>query len=89
MLIIVKRHKSLRFIGNKHNDEKLAALTAALDVANDAYLDNNKAPSRRCGEPDNKASHFFVAQYWADALANGANAELAENKKLSISPSIY
>ena len=69
--------ESLRFIGNKHNDEKLAALTAALDVANDGYLDNNKAPSRKCGEPDNKASHFFVAQYWADALANGANAELA------------
>jgi isocitrate dehydrogenase len=70
--------ESLRFIGNKHNDDKLAALTAALDVANDAYLDNNKAPSRKCGEPDNKASHFFVAQYWADALAKGANAELAE-----------
>ena len=69
--------ESLRFIGNKHKDEKLAALTAALDEANDGYLDNNKAPSRKCGEPDNKASHFFVAQYWADALAKGANAELA------------
>ena len=69
--------ESLRFIGNKHNDEKLAALTAALDVANDGYLDNNKAPSRKAGEPDNKASHFYVAQYWADALANGENAELA------------
>jgi len=70
--------ESLRFIGQKHSDEKLQALTDALDTANDAYLDNNKAPSRKCGEPDNKASHFFVAQYWADALANGANAELAE-----------
>jgi isocitrate dehydrogenase len=69
--------ESLRFIGNKHNDAKLAALTEALDVANDGYLDNNKAPSRKCCEPDNKASHFFVAQYWADALANGSNAELA------------
>ena len=70
--------ESLRFIGRKHSDEKLQALTEALDVANDGYLDNNKAPSRKCGEPDNKASHFFVAQYWADALANGSNAELAE-----------
>jgi isocitrate dehydrogenase len=70
--------ESLRFIGNKHSDDKLAALTSALDVANDGYLDNNKAPSRKCGEPDNKASHFFVAQYWADALANGANTELSE-----------
>ncbi len=70
--------ESLRFIGQKHSDEKLAALTAALDLANEGYLDNNKAPSRKCCEPDNKASHFFVAQYWADALANGDNAELAE-----------
>jgi len=70
--------ESLRFIGRKHSDAKLEALTAALDIANEGYLDNNKAPSRKCGEPDNKASHFYVAQYWADALANGADAELAE-----------
>ena len=69
--------ESLRFLGNKHSDAKLAALTAALDVANDAYLDNNKEPSRKVGEPDNKASHFFVAQYWSKALAEGDNAELA------------
>jgi len=69
--------ESLRFIGQKNNDSKLAALTAALDVANDGYLDNNKAPSRKCCEPDNKASHFFVAQYWAKALSEGDNAELA------------
>jgi len=62
--------ESLRFIARKHNSDELAAVTAALDVANDGYLDNNKAPSRKCGEPDNKASHFFVAQYWADALAS-------------------
>ncbi len=70
--------ESLRFIGQKHSDEKLAALTAGLDVANEGYLDNNKAPSRKAGEPDNKASHFYVAQYWAEALAHGENAELAE-----------
>jgi len=70
--------ESLRFIGQKNADEKLAALTAALDKANEGYLDNNKAPSRKAGEPDNKASHFYVAQYWAEALAKGDNAELAE-----------
>ena len=69
--------ESLRMIGQKHDDAKLAALTAALDVANQGYLDNNKAPGRKVGQPDNKASHFFVAQYWAEALANGDNAELA------------
>ena len=70
--------ESLRFIGQKHSDEKLQALTEALDEANDGYLDNNKAPSRKCCEPDNKASHFYVAQYWAEALANGKNTALAE-----------
>ena len=69
--------ESLRFLGQKHSDDKLAALTAALDAANDGYLDNSKEPSRKCGEPDNKASHFYVAQYWAKALAEGDNAELA------------
>ncbi|CAA6817825.1 MAG: Isocitrate dehydrogenase [NADP] (EC; Monomeric isocitrate dehydrogenase [NADP] (EC [uncultured Sulfurovum sp.] len=69
--------ESLRFIGQKHSDAKLAALTAGLDAANEGYLDNNKEPGRKVGQPDNKASHFFVAQYWADALANGADAELA------------
>ena len=69
--------ESLRFIGQKNSDAKLAALTAALDIANDAYLDNSKEPGRKAGEPDNKASHFFVAQYWAKALAEGADAELA------------
>lgn len=69
--------ESLRFLGNKHADAKLTALTSALDVANNAYLDNSKEPGRKVGEPDNKASHFFVAQYWAKALAEGKNAELA------------
>ncbi len=69
--------ESLRFIGQKHDDAKLQALTEALDVANNGYLDNNKEPGRKVGQPDNKASHFFVAQYWADALAKGDNAELA------------
>ncbi len=69
--------ESLRFIARKHDSEKLAAVTAGLDAANDGYLTNNKAPSRKCGEPDNKASHFYVAQYWAKALAESNNAELA------------
>jgi len=69
--------ESLRFLAQKHSSAELEAVTAALDKANEGYLDNNKAPSRKCGEPDNKASHFFVAQYWAEALANGSHAELA------------
>lgn len=69
--------ESLRMINQKNGDANLTAVTAGLDAANQGYLDNNKAPSRKCGEPDNKASHFFVAQYWANALAKSDNAEIA------------
>ncbi len=69
--------ESLRMINQKNPNDKLAAITAGLDVANQGYLDNNKAPGRKAGEPDNKASHFYVAQYWANALAKSDNAEIA------------
>lgn len=69
--------ESLRFLAKKNNSDELATVTAALDVANDRYLGENKSPSRKCGEPDNKASHFFVAQFWAKALAESNNAALA------------
>lgn len=69
--------ESLRMIAQKSGDKKIEALTLALDEANQGYLDNNKAPGRKAGEPDNKASHFFVAQYWANALAKSSDKELA------------
>ncbi len=69
--------ESLRYIEQKHPDANLKAVVEALDKANEGYLDNDKAPSRKCGEPDNKASHFYVAQYWAEALADSDNSELA------------
>jgi len=70
--------ESLRMIYHKTGDNKVKALCEALDKANEAYLDNNKAPGRKCGEPDNKASHFYLAMYWADALANSGDKELEE-----------
>ncbi|MCK9472957.1 NADP-dependent isocitrate dehydrogenase [Sulfurimonas sp.] len=69
--------ESLRYIEQKHPDANLKAVTKALDKANEAYLDNNKAPGRSAGEPDNKASHFYLAQYWAKALSASDNAKLA------------
>ncbi len=72
--------ESLRFIAQKNNSKELEVVTAALDKANQAYLDNNKAPSRKCGEPDNKASHFFLAQYWADALASQSDDKTLAEK---------
>ena len=65
--------ESLRMIYNKTKDEKVKAVCDALDKANEAYLDNNNAPSRKCGEPDNKASHFYLAKYWAEALVEFDN----------------
>ena len=70
--------EALRMISQKTGDEKIKALTEALDKANEAYLDNDKAPSRKAGEPDNKASHFYLAKYWAEALANSDDKELAD-----------
>ncbi len=69
--------ESLRFIAQKKSSKDLETVTAALDEANDRYLGENKAPGRKAGEPDNKASHFYVAQFWAKALAESDNAELA------------
>jgi len=60
--------ESLRMIYNKTGDEKVKVVCEALDRANEAYLDNNKAPGRKAGEPDNKASHYYLAMYWAEAL---------------------
>jgi isocitrate dehydrogenase len=66
-------------IYQKTEDSKVGALTEGLDKANEGYLDNDKAPSRKCGEPDNKASHYWVARYWAEALSTQtADSELAE-----------
>ncbi len=71
--------ESLRHIYQKASNKTLEVLTKALDSANAAYLDNNKAPGRKVGQPDNKASHFYLAMYWADALANqNEDEELAQ-----------
>lgn len=53
------------------NEDKPAALvlSKALDVASEKYLENQKSPSRVAGELDNRGSHFYLAMYWAEALA--------------------
>lgn len=60
---------SLEDLAEKTNNEKLKVVAAALDTANGQYLDNNKSPSRKVNELDNRGSHFYLAQYWAQALA--------------------
>jgi isocitrate dehydrogenase len=61
---------SLEFLGDTQNNAKALLLAKALDQATEQVLDNNKSPSRKVGEIDNRGSHFFIAQYWAQALAD-------------------
>jgi len=53
----------------KTGNARVKVLATALDAANSAYLNNNRAPSRRVGELDNRGSHFYLALSWAQALA--------------------
>ncbi len=60
---------SLDFYGDKNNNPKAKILGEALDDASDKLLENKKGPSRKVGELDNRGSHFYLAMYWAEALA--------------------
>lgn len=61
---------SLEHLGEKYNNSKALILSKTLDNAVARFLDNKKSPSRKAGELDNRGSHFFLMQYWADELAN-------------------
>jgi isocitrate dehydrogenase len=60
---------SLEDLAQKSGNNKIAILAAALDKANSRFLNNNKSPSRKAGELDTRGSHFYLAMYWAQALA--------------------
>ncbi len=69
---------SLDHLGEKYNNKKANILGEALDKATTKYLDNDKSPSRKVNEHDNRGSHYYVAMYWAQALATQTqDAELA------------
>ncbi len=69
---------SLEDLANKTDNAKAKVLAAALDVANDQFLDSDKSPSRKVGELDNRGSHFYLGLYWAQALAEQSDdADLA------------
>ncbi len=60
---------SLEHLGTKYNNPKAVVLAETLDEATEQYLDNSKSPSRNAKEIDNRGSHFYLAMYWAEALA--------------------
>ncbi|WP_299050730.1 NADP-dependent isocitrate dehydrogenase [uncultured Polaribacter sp.] len=61
---------SLEHLGTTHNNAKALVLAETLDDATDKFLENDKSPSRKVGEMDNRGSHFYLALYWAEGLAN-------------------
>jgi isocitrate dehydrogenase len=63
---------SLEHIANTTKNEKVKVLSETLEQAIGKFLDNNKSPARKVGEIDNRGSHFYLAMYWAQALARQA-----------------
>ena len=60
---------SLEHLANATDNQRAQVLANALDAATEKFLDENKSPSRKVNELDNRGSHFYLAMYWAQALA--------------------
>ncbi len=80
---------SIETLAEKTNNAKAKILAAALNTANGEFLKNNKSPSRKVNELDSRGSHFYLAMYWAQALA--AQNEDAQLKTVfsSIAASLF
>ncbi len=73
---------SIEALGESSKNNKALILAKALDDANDKFLINDKSPSRKVNELDNRGSHFYLALYWAEAMANQKeDAELSARFK--------
>jgi len=71
--------ESLKFLAETHDNKRARVLGEAAEVATQGILDNDRSPSRKAGEPDNRDSHYWFARYWAEALAaQSEDAALAE-----------
>ncbi len=70
--------ESFQFFADQSGNEKARVLGKAVDVATQGILDEDRSPSRKVGQPDNRDSHYWFARYWAKALAEQTeDAELA------------
>lgn len=61
---------SFEHLAQTQGNKKAQVLADALDEANAKFLANDKSPARKVGQIDNRGSHFYLAMYWAEALAN-------------------
>lgn len=73
---------SLEHLSEKNKNKKAQILAVALDKATEDFLENDKSPLRKAGELDTKGSHFYIALYWAKALAE-QNDDLDLRSKFS------
>ncbi len=71
---------SLEHLGETNGNPKALILAETLDNAIEKLLDNKKSPSRRVGELDNRGSHFYLAMYWAQELADQTKNEDLKNQ---------
>ncbi|HEY5188050.1 MAG TPA: NADP-dependent isocitrate dehydrogenase [Solirubrobacteraceae bacterium] len=70
---------SLEMVADKHDNPRAQLLATTLDTATGRVLEENRSPSRKVGELDNRGNHFYLALYWAQALAEQSDdPELAE-----------
>lgn len=70
---------SIEDLADKSDSKQARIIANALNTANSRYLEENKAPSRKVGEIDNRGSHYYVARFWAEAVAaNTDDIDLAE-----------
>jgi isocitrate dehydrogenase len=68
---------SLEHLGQSLNNSKALVLSETLDQATEKFLETDKSPARKVGQIDNRGSHFYLALYWAQALAaQNKDAEL-------------
>ncbi len=69
---------SLEHLGSTFDNANAIKLGEALDDATEKLLENKKGPSRKVNEIDNRGSHYYLARYWAEALAEGSDAALSK-----------
>ena len=79
---------SLEHLSETTDNSKARVLSEALDAATSTFLLNDKSPSRKCGELDNRGSHYYLALYWAQELANQNDDEDLKNKFTEIAEAL-
>ena len=75
---------SLEHLGQNNDNAKALVLAETLDDAIEKLLDNKKSPSRKAGELDNRGSHFYLAMYWAQELANQSKNDELKSQFTSV-----